>query len=492
VPPDRKGGHPITVSPVEHRTSTLPTGTVTFLFTDVEGSTRLWDAFPDDMRAALAIHDEILTSAAEANGGTVVKHTGDGLFMAFGSATGATHAAVDAQRRLAAAGWPDIIGALQVRMALHTAEVSPSGDDYLSPEVNRVARIEAAGHGGQVLLSGSTSRLVAGALPAATHLVDLGTHPLRGLRAPEHIHQLTVEELPAVFPPLRTEAAIKGYLPAFSTGFVGRRRELDDLISLALEPTTRVVSVVGNGGMGKTRIAVEAARRIAEHNKAIAHFVPLESITTDAAMTSAIASSLGFGVDLHLSGSFGERAQLFDYLRAHDLVLVLDNLEQIPGAGDWVAALVSEVASVTVLATSRERLRVTAETVFPLSGLDASADAVALFCDRCASAGAPVGTDAAGVADCRLGADAPRRRDRHRDPSGPRLPHLHEFRCKRPPSVGAGGVRADLAATGPRCAHGPQPARGVRRPVHSGGGGGYRRRRPTDPPAARAVVPAAP
>ena len=377
----------------------LPTGTVTFLFTDVEGSTRLWDAFPDDMRAALRIHDAILTTAAERHDGVIVKHTGDGLFIAFGSATGATQAAIDAQQGLREAEWPDVVGSLMVRMALHTAEVEPVGHDYLSPEVNRVARIEAAGHGGQVLLSGSTTRLVGTSLPDGARLVDLGTHPLRGLSEPEHIHQLTVDGLPEAFPPLRTEAAIKGRLPSFPTEFVGRHEELEDLVALAADPATRLVTLVANGGMGKTRLAVEAARTLAERTGAIAHFVALESITDEESITSTVASSIGFGVDLHLSGSFSEQAQLFDFLRVHDLVLVLDNLEQIPEAGGWVSALVSEVPSVTVIATSRDRLRVTAERVVPLAGMNTAADAVALFCSRCRAAGAPVEPTAAGVAD---------------------------------------------------------------------------------------------
>jgi class 3 adenylate cyclase/predicted ATPase len=377
---------------------TLPSGTVTFLFTDVEGSTRLWDAFPDDMREALRAHDEVITAAAIRRGGVVVKHTGDGLFVAFDSATEATQAAVAAQRGLADVEWPDVVGSLMVRMALHTAEVSPTGNDYLSPDVNRVARIEAAGHGGQILLSGSTSRLVGGALPDGTALLDLGTHPLRGLSDPEHIHQLAVEGLHATFPPLRTEAALVGQLPTFGTEFVGRQDELDDLVALALEAGTRVLSVVANGGMGKTRIAVEAARRIAEQSGAVAHFVSLESVTDEHAITSTVASSVGFGIDLHLSGAFSEQRQLFDFLSAHRLVLVLDNLEQIAGAGTWVSALVAAVPSVTVLATSRDRLRVTAERVFPLAGMDAADDAVALFCSRCAAAGAPIRPDSEGVA----------------------------------------------------------------------------------------------
>lgn len=378
---------------------TLPSGTVTFLFTDVEGSTRLWDAFPDDMRAALRAHDDVLTAAAVQHGGQVVKHTGDGLFIAFDSATAATQAAVDAQRRLAAVDWPDVIGSLMVRMALHTAEVSPIGDDYLSPEVNRVARIEAAGYGGQILLSGSTSRMAREGLPPGASLKDLGTHPLRGLSKPEHIHQLSVEGLPSMFPPLRTEAALVGRLPSFATEFVGRNDELEDLIDLVLEPATRVVSVVAGGGMGKTRLAVEAARRIQERTGTVAHFVGLESVSDESSMTAAVGGSLGFGADLHLTGTLSEQRQLFDFLRAHPVVLVLDNLEQIAGVGRWVAALVTEVPAVRVLATSRDRLNVTAERVFPLKGLNAEHDAIELFRNRCEAAGAPVVADTAGIAE---------------------------------------------------------------------------------------------
>ncbi len=375
----------------------LPAGTVTFLFTDVVGSTRLWDSFPDDMRTALALHDEILTTATKTSGGTVVKHTGDGLFIAFGSALAAVRAAVEAQQQLADGDWPEITGPLQVRMALHTADVEPTGEDYLSPEVNRVARIESAGHGGQILASNSTARLIGDALPEGATLVDLGTHRLRGISAPEHIHQIAVEGLHASFPPLRTERGIKGHLPSFTTPFVGRAGELDELVAIASEPTTRLLSIVGNGGMGKTRLAVETARRLTDSSAAVGHFLSLESLTDDGTMTTAVAGSIGFGVDLHISGTFSERTQLFDFLRAHELVLVLDNLEHLPGAGSWISDLLAEVPSVTVIATSRERLQITAERVYPLGGLDADSDAIALFSDRCRSAGASVDGSTPGV-----------------------------------------------------------------------------------------------
>jgi predicted ATPase len=351
------------------------------------------------MREALRIHDAVLSSAAESYGGHVVKHTGDGLFISFESAYGAVRAAVDAQRGLAASEWPDVVGSLTVRMALHTADVMPTGNDYLSPEVNRVARIEAAGHGGQILLSGSTTRLVSATLPEGASLTDLGTHPLRGLSEPERIHQVSVAGLPDAFPPLRTDIAIASNLPTFSTEFVGRQRELEDLAALAAEPASRVVSVVGNGGMGKTRLAVEAARLVSERSGAVAHFVSLESITDVDSITTTVAGSIRFGIDLHLSGTFSERSQVFDFLRAQDLVLVLDNVEQIPGVGAWIADLVAEVQSVTVLATSRDRLGVSAERVFPLAGMDAGVDAIALFAARCAAAGAPIDPADDGVAD---------------------------------------------------------------------------------------------
>ncbi len=369
--------------------SNLPAGTVTFLFTDVEGSTRMWDVFPDDMRVALALHDDAVTSAVAAHGGCVVKHTGDGLFLAFASAQQAFACAVDAQRRLSAADWPDVIGPLGVRMALHTADAEPVDGDYHSPEVNRVARIEAAGHGGQVLLSDAARAFITD-LPQGVSVRDLGEHALRGISRPERIHEASIEELRTVFPPLRTASAIPGHLPAFSTSFVGRGRELADLVDIVTEPESRIVTLLGPGGIGKSRLGVEVARAAAPRIGAVAHFLSLEAITDPGHIVKALADSIDFTLDLHVSAAVSERTQVFDRLRTQPLVLVLDNLEHLPGAGPLLADMVAELADLTIIATSRERIGVSAEQVVTVEGLDWEQDALALLVQRARQAGGEV------------------------------------------------------------------------------------------------------
>jgi class 3 adenylate cyclase len=177
----------------------LPCGEVTFLFTDIQGSTQLWDSFPEEMRAALAIHNQIMDDAVGA-GGSIVKNTGDGIFAAFPSAAAAVVAAVDAQTRLAGHDWDPVIGSLEVRMALHTDEVEAIRGDYHGPAINRLARIEAAGHGGQILLSDAARRASASALPDDVEFLELGGHRLRGVSEVETIHQLVVPGLRSSFP----------------------------------------------------------------------------------------------------------------------------------------------------------------------------------------------------------------------------------------------------------------------------------------------------
>ncbi|HYN90075.1 MAG TPA: adenylate/guanylate cyclase domain-containing protein, partial [Ardenticatenaceae bacterium] len=211
---------------------TLPTGTVTFLFTDIEGSTRLWEQHPEAMKAALARHDLLLRQAIERHGGGVVKTTGDGVLAAFATVSGAVHAALDAQRALYQEAWPET-GALRVRMALHTGTAEERGTDYFGPSLNRAARLMGAGHGGQILLSLATQILFRDALAemAATHpghslqVRDLGEHRLKDLSEPERIFQLVTSDLPSDFPPLKTLNSRPNNIPPQPTALVGRERE---------------------------------------------------------------------------------------------------------------------------------------------------------------------------------------------------------------------------------------------------------------------------
>ena len=374
----------------------LPTGTVTFLFTDIEGSTRLWDAFPDDMRRALTMHDAIVTEAVTSRNGHVVKQTGDGVFAAFDSAINACLAAADAQDGLAAATWPAAVETVAVRMALHTATVEPSGGDYHGPDVNRVARIEAAGHGGQILVSAATRALVGDTAPGGAEFTDLGSHLLRGLGTPERVYQMSLPGRPGVFPPLRTASAIKTRLPDFPTTFVGRKTEIADVVSTLEDPACRVLTLVGPGGIGKTRLAVAAAARASERSGIASHFLGLASITDVSDVVKALGDSIDFTFDIHISAQISERSQLFDRLRSQPLILVFDNLEHLRGIGGLLAEMSAEIPSLSILATSRTHLDIAAEWRYEVVGLDSdeTGDAVALFVDRARRAGSTVDPEA--------------------------------------------------------------------------------------------------
>ena len=378
----------------------LPSGTVTFLFTDIQGSTQLWDSFPDEMRAALKVHDAIVTEAVAASDGHIVKNTGDGQFAAFATADSAVRAAIGIQLGLRRQEWDPAIGSLAVRVAMHTDEVEPVDDDYHGTAINRVARIEAAGHGGQVLLSDATAALVDDTLPDGVDTIDLGTHLLRGLTTPERIHQLVVPELPEAFPPLRTATTAAARLPEIPTSFVGRATDLEDIVSTASDPSHRILTLVGPGGIGKTRLAVESARRIADESRAVAHFLGLAPLASIDAVVKALADSLDFTIDLHaLSASFTEKTQVFDRLAMHPTVLVLDNYEHLIAYADFVGELTTEVPDTTVIITSRERLGLQGEWVYEVEGLsdDGDDDAPTLFVERAVQAGGTADTEDPGV-----------------------------------------------------------------------------------------------
>ncbi|MGZ6269539.1 MAG: adenylate/guanylate cyclase domain-containing protein, partial [Candidatus Limnocylindrales bacterium] len=263
----------------------LPTGTVTFLFTDVEGSTRLLRQLGDEYPPLLAEHNRILRESVEGQGGEVVGTEGDAVFAAFASAGRALAAATAAQRALAAASWPDGID-VRVRMGLHAGEAATSGDDYVGLDVHRAARIGAAAHGGQILLSDTVRALVEATLPEGVELVDLGQHRLKDLARSEHLHQATVAGLRAEFPPLRTLDATPNNLPVQLTSFVGRGREVAEAARLL--GTTRLLTLTGPGGTGKTRLSLQVAAEVADEYPDGAFFVPLAPIADPALVPTAI------------------------------------------------------------------------------------------------------------------------------------------------------------------------------------------------------------
>jgi predicted ATPase/class 3 adenylate cyclase len=345
-------------SPKATSTTELPSGTVTFLFTDLVAHTRLWEADAEAMRVALARHDAILRRAVLTHDGHVVKATGDGLHAAFARATDAVDAAIDAQRALAGEVW-QLPTPLQARMGLHTGTAEQRDGDYFGLSVNRAARVMQVAHGGQVLLSLATAQLVRRELPSGTSLRDLGEHTLKDLQEPERLFQVVAPDLPEQFPPLRRN------LPRQLSSFVGRERELAEI--QALIKTTPLLTLVGPGGVGKTRLALEAARRVQDGFADGVWLVDLAPLTEAQLVPQAIADALG--VPEHAGSAM--RDTLIASLQLRHLLVVLDNCEHLVGAcAEMAEGLLQGCPHLTILATSREPLRVSGETtrrVPPLS-----------------------------------------------------------------------------------------------------------------------------
>lgn len=356
-------------------TRALPTGVVTFLFTDVEGSTKLLRELGDDYADALHEHRRVLRAAFETHHGVEVDTAGDAFFVAFGRASDAVAAAVAAQRSLA-------VGPIRVRMGLHTGEPQLTDEGYVGLDVHKGARIAAVGHGGQVLMSHATRALV------EFDARDLGPHRLKDLTAPERVYQLTIDGLPSDFPRLRTLDAGMRNLPTAGTSFVGREEELGEIDRLLDEPGCRLLTLVGPGGTGKSRLALEAAGRRIEHYPHGVHYIPLAGVPEPDLLAPAVAEGLQFQVDFAHS-AIPARDQLVDYLRERTALLVLDNFEHLLDARDVVTQIIERAPQVEMLTTSRERLQVQSEWVFDVAGLEfaagnghADSAATRLFVDR--------------------------------------------------------------------------------------------------------------
>jgi predicted ATPase/class 3 adenylate cyclase len=369
----------------------LPTGTVTFWFTDLEVSTRLWDQEPDAMSAALARHDAILRDAVSVHGGHVVKGRGDGFHAVFATAEGAVCAAIDAQVALGSVSW-EVSEALRVRIGIHSGVAELRDGDYFGSAVNRAARLEAIAHGGQILCSQPAADLARDSLPGTVELIDLGEHTLRDLSRPERIFQVSTTGLQRSFAPLRSLGAFPGNLPVQVTSFVGRRQELDELGRVLREG--RLVTLTGVGGVGKTRLAQQVAADVLPGFPDGAWFVELGPVADPDAIADTIVSALNVA---NPSGISAE-AVIIEDLRRRSLLLVLDNCEHVL---DRVAQLVTVInhncPGVVVLATSREGLAVPGERLYAVSTLPlpdenspvetlAEADSVQLFVDRAVAA----------------------------------------------------------------------------------------------------------
>ncbi len=366
----------------------LPTGTVTFLFTDIEGSTRLLQSLEGGYTQLLARHHGIMRAAIAAHDGVEIGTEGDSFFVVFPSAAGAVAATVDAQRALHAEAWPTELP-VAVRMGLHTGEGTLGGDGYVGIDVHRAARIGAAGHGGQTLLSETTRSLVAGSLPDGVTLADLGEHRLKDLSGSERIHQLVIEGLPARFPALRTLDATPNNLPTQLTSFLGREREIAEIGGL-LEGS-RLLTLTGPGGTGKTRLSLQVAARATDRYPDGVFFVPLALITDPDLVAATIGQELG----LPDRGGLAPVERILEHLREKRVLTVLDNFEQVVEAAPVISELLAGVDGLTVLVSSRSVLHLYGEQEYPvpplrlpdprhLPDLDSLAgyEAVALFVER--------------------------------------------------------------------------------------------------------------
>src|SRR5215204_5645368 len=343
----------------------VPTGTVTFLFTDIEGSTKLWERHTGTMRTALARHDEILQEAIEGHGGFVFKTVGDAFCAAFATALDALESALAAQRALLSEHWGEEIDALRARMALHTGTADERNGDYFGPAVNRVARLLSAGHGGQVLLSLATQELVRDQLPTGAWLRDLGERRLKDLSRPERIFQLAAPDLPPEFPPLRTLESSPNNLPLQHTPLIGREREVEEVCARLRSPGVRILTLTGPGGAGKTRVGLQAAAELLMEFEDGIFFVALAAIADPALVASTIARTLG----LTESSTQPPEQLLKGYLHDRQTLLVLDNFEQVLESAPLLDELLSAAPNLKILATSRTPLRLYGEHEFPVPPL---------------------------------------------------------------------------------------------------------------------------
>src|SRR5271154_1694280 len=360
-----------------------PSGVVTFLFTDVEGSTRRWEADADGMRVALAAHDAALRRAIEGHGGWLFKHTGDGVCAAFASPRSAVDAAVAAQRALE----------LPVGLGLATGEAEHRDGNYFGVVLNRAARVMAAGHGGQVLLAESTAVLLSGA-----DLLDLGPRRLRDVPMPVEVFQVRAAGLRTEFPPLRALDTTPGNLRPATTSLIGRESEVFEIE--AAVKAHRLVTLTGVGGVGKTRLAVEVAARLADEYPDGVWLFELAAVADPAAIPDAVAAVLGITQQPGKTVSESVAAALEGRLR----LLVFDNCEHVvDSAADLVEAILSASATVTILATSREGLGVSQEQLWRVPSLEVNSGtesaAVNLFLDRAHSVGSDFSLSPPGEAD---------------------------------------------------------------------------------------------
>ena len=367
-------------------------GTVTLVFTDIEGSTQLLGRLGDAYATLIADHHRIVDGAAARHGGTRVDAAGDGLFIAFQTARGAVSAAVEAQRELAAHAWPSDV-AVRVRMGIHTGEPLSAGTGYVGIDVHRASRICSAGHGGQILVSQPVGSLLGGSLPEGVALRDLGDHRLRGIESAERLFQVVAPGLEADFPPVRSLDTLPNNLPRQLSSFIGREAEI-----LAAEERlsgTSLLTLTGAGGVGKTRLAVEIGAHLASSYPDGVWLVELASVADAELVDDGVAAALS----IKQRAGTEVLSVLVDDIGQKRMLLILDNCEHLIGGVVTMAEeLLRRCPNITVLATSREALGIPGEALLPVPSMSlpaadgdasltavAECDAVRLFVDRAAA-----------------------------------------------------------------------------------------------------------
>jgi predicted ATPase/class 3 adenylate cyclase len=377
------------------RASQLPTGAVTFAFTDIEASTQRWERDRIAMQAALVRHEVLLHAAVAQHGGHVFKTVGDAFCAVFSRPEDAVAAMLAAQRAFEAEDFSAVDG-LPIRAAIHTGTADERGGDYFGPAVNRVARLLAIAHGGQVIASGVTQDLALGALPAQAAFKDLGAHRLKDLSRPEQVYQLVAPGLRSEFPPLRSLSALPNNLPMELTSFVGRDQEIAEITALLFHH--RLVTLAGSGGVGKTRVSLQVAANLLDGSGDGVWFIELAPLADGALIPSTIANAMGMA----LAPDKEPVTALVDALKSKGLLLVLDNCEHVvEAAAAVIAALLRGAPNVSVLASSRQSLGVSGEETYRMPSFsvppeDESAGllaerardygAIALFVERAISA----------------------------------------------------------------------------------------------------------
>lgn len=372
-----------------------PTGTVTFLLTDIEGSTRLAQRAEEAYTEALETHHTLMRRSFAEHGGHEAKELGDGFIVAFERAADALACAVDIQRALTGEQWPEATGPILVRMALYTGDVELRARDYRGLALHQGARLLTAGHGGQILCSEVTAGLVRRNLGPDLELADLGSYRLRDVEAPERLCQVNYPGMPReAFPPLNAEPSYGSQLPPSFTRFIGREQELRRLEATLLGEAVRLVTVTGPGGAGKSRLALEVARRLLQELRGAVWFVPLHDVANGALLPGAIADALGLPRSTHTN----PLDQAVEVLSRQPSLLVLDNLEQlVETAAPAIQQLLGRAPSAKAVVTSRQCLNLTGEVEFTLAPLAvptedlrlealAECESVQLFVDRAQAA----------------------------------------------------------------------------------------------------------